>query len=76
MNSCDYGHEMTEETRRLPIGGDAGVIVCEEHYHAEIESRKLAALERGEPELPWIPGVGRARASGSRVEVTDGESLN
>ncbi len=55
VNSCDYGHETAEETRRLPIGGDAGVIVCEEHYHAEMESRKLAALERGEPDYRGFP---------------------
>jgi hypothetical protein len=31
------------------------VIVCEEHYHSEIESRKLAALERGEPDYRGYP---------------------
>jgi hypothetical protein len=60
VNSCDYGHETAQETRRLPIGGDAGVIVCEEHYHAEMESRKLAA-RAGRARLPRIPSVDRAR---------------
>jgi hypothetical protein len=45
----------SSSTRRLPIGGDAGVIVCEEHSHQEMESRKLAAPERGEPDYRGYP---------------------
>lgn len=48
INYCDYGHETSEETRMLPIGGGANVIVCRKHYWEERnEQRKQAQAEAG-----------------------------
>ena len=50
-NACDGGHETNSEIRRLPLGDDEGipeneksnsaVLVCYNHYLAEIKWRKM-----------------------------------
>jgi len=40
MRYCDFGHETSEEVRRLPIGGESGIWVCHAHYLAQLRSWK------------------------------------
>jgi len=40
MHYCDYGHETTEEVRRLPIGEQSGIWVCRRHYEEQIAAWK------------------------------------
>lgn len=49
MNTCDYGHQTTEEIRILPLsrvphGGN--VLVCKHHYHQEMNYR-VAMIKSG-----------------------------
>ena len=37
LNYCDYGHTTTEEVRRLPIGVNMSMFVCEKHYWEQLE---------------------------------------
>lgn len=36
VNQCDFGHETTDEVRRLPTGEQSGAIVCYPHYCGEM----------------------------------------
>lgn len=38
MYYCDHGHAATE-VRRLPLGDDSAIIVCQHHYHTELQFR-------------------------------------
>jgi hypothetical protein len=37
-NACDHDHDTTEETRRLPLYGGAGLILCKRHYESETQA--------------------------------------
>ncbi len=36
---CDHNHETLGEIRRLPLGEDSGLFLCQRHYHAELAMR-------------------------------------
>lgn len=39
MNYCDHGHETIGEVRVLPLGGNGNMLVCQRHYHEELQAR-------------------------------------
>jgi hypothetical protein len=40
LNTCDHGHDTTEEVRVLPISENGGnAIICRAHYHEEMRFR-------------------------------------
>ena len=55
VNYCDYGHETVSEVRRLPIGEDAGIILCMHHYILERKYRRANGDIRITPEWRDLP---------------------
>ena len=57
MNQCDHGHETPNETRSMPLGGGANLILCRFHVVSENAYRSMRAEETGAPENwkiePW-----------------------
>lgn len=38
-NLCDYGHETTEQIRKLPWGSDGNILCCAECFAREIQAQ-------------------------------------
>jgi hypothetical protein len=36
---CDHGHSTYSQVKYLPLGSNAGLYVCIQHYHAELQMR-------------------------------------
>ncbi len=50
MNTCDHGHQTTEEVRVLPLGRSphhGNLILCRRHYQREMTYRRERARETG-----------------------------
>lgn len=39
-NSCDHGHQTSQEVRLLPLGAGGNVIICLDHFCDEITFRR------------------------------------
>lgn len=51
-NYCDHGHATGGETRFLPLGGGARLIVCKRHWAHELNYRREAHKAAGPEDLP------------------------
>jgi len=52
MNTCDHGHDTSEEVRLLPFG-NGNLILCRKHYNDEMKFRREENQEKFPSRIFW-----------------------